>query len=94
LHCVREREKLAQEIGARGALFGTLDPTRPPKTVPITWRILGAKPVDRIEINAGFSEQDRESIKRVFTEADVDDCIPDSGFFSRSHPNARFSSNP
>lgn len=47
-------------------------PTKPWKSLPIMWRILGVKSVQRLELQ-GVSEEDKKNIRFWFPEADIEE---------------------
>ena len=53
----------------RGALM--VQPNRPWKRMPLSWRLLGAKPVQVIDARGITDEGDREQIRASFPEAEI-----------------------
>jgi hypothetical protein len=74
-HQLRQRAWLAQFLSAQhkaGFTFGP--PTRPWKRLPLTWRLMGTKSVQRIDAQDPYhrlSDEDRRRILASFPEADV-----------------------
>jgi hypothetical protein len=72
MHQIRQRELVRQFVSANGAGFIEGSPIRPWKQLPLTWRLLGVKPIRRIDAQGTFkNEDDREHISAAFPEADI-----------------------
>jgi hypothetical protein len=82
LSWVRERERVRQDIGWRGATIRTpgfhadvnrrMPKTASPTTMPAIWTFLGAEPWGSIDLpESEFTEDDRRRIQALFPEADV-----------------------
>ena len=72
LRQVNEREKLLRSVAARGAMFGSVTSSRPPRPLPMVWSLLGATAVDLIEVPDGIcSEGEFRHLRNLFPEARV-----------------------
>jgi hypothetical protein len=73
LYRVRQRDATNRFLSATGQVSIRMDSGAVPwRNFPVTWRILGAKPVTRIRLSKQyFSEDDRARIQSIFPEASV-----------------------
>jgi hypothetical protein len=72
LRQVNEREKLLRAVAARGAMFGSVNSSRPPRPLPIVWSLLGATAIGLIEVPDGIcSEREFRQLTTLFPEAKV-----------------------
>jgi hypothetical protein len=83
LHQVRQREVVLQHMRqpplSTSAQYAWITPqdkynyqTKPWRSLPFMWSLLGAEPMDSINLNPNvYSEDDRQYIQRLFPEATI-----------------------
>ncbi len=72
LHRVHQRDGMVISLSARGAMFGRTVSNTPHNSPPLVWKLLGAEPVQLIEVPAsGFSEDDLLRLATLFPEATI-----------------------
>jgi hypothetical protein len=72
---VHEREEMLWYVLARQGkvVFGS--PTKPWRSLPLSWRIAGAKPVREIYLDWVLCRDEQEQVRQLFPDAEVH-CMP------------------
>jgi len=82
LRIVRKREETLKYLtvpspGAASVFTDGDWPPQPWRSLPTTWRLLGAKPIARIILSDGkYTEEDRVRVQDLFPEASVKLDVP------------------
>jgi hypothetical protein len=73
LHQVRERDRMAAWIAAEGGSVTNGPSTRPWKTLPRSWSVLGAEPVSQIVFGGSnrYNLEDLHRAEALFPEAEI-----------------------
>ncbi len=69
---LRKRDQMLRYLTSQGAVIQKGGPTKPWKSMPFAWSLLGAEPVSAIQLpNHKFSDVDLPHIETWFPEADI-----------------------
>jgi len=74
---VNKRRETLEMLRFHGAVIRTYDdsknvvPRSPVKSLPAVWVMMGVTPIDMIQLGEGFTEEDEQSVRHWFPEANV-----------------------
>src|ERR1051325_2717717 len=67
LHCVRKRDEILRELVSQSALVTYGEPL-PWRSIPISWALLGARPVRNINLQFNMTQDDVRQLELWFPE--------------------------
>jgi len=73
---VREREQVLIMLDSQSVMFGDYPVAVPRGSMPLIWKLLGAKRIDLIKLPRNFNEEQMSNIKYLFPEAIVAEVPP------------------